>query len=321
MRYVLAVDLGGTKCSIAVVDRKGHIVSRRTVPVDVSSPLAPVRQIVQLTRDFGEGARPKQCFAAAGIAVPGLVRRNGTVWAPNLPGWKQMPLARRLKRTFGIPVVVESDRNAALLGECWCGLARGRSDVIVLMIGTGIGAGIMSGGRVVRGAHELSGCAGWLSISTAKNTKSSTTGELESIMAGPGIANAARKRLQEGQKSTLSRYVASQITAHEVSAAARDGDQMALNIFQRAGRLLGLGVANMVSLFDPEVVIIGGGMAGAADLYFDSLRDAMLKAAQPLAAREVRLAVSKLGEGANLLGCARLAWQLLETRKSKKERR
>jgi glucokinase len=321
VRYVLAVDLGGTKCSAAVVDRKGHIVSRRTVAVDVSSQSAPVRQIVQLTRDLAEGGRPKQCFVAAAIAVPGLVRRNGRVWAPNLPGWERMPLARRLKRTFEIPVIVESDRNAALLGECWRGAARGRSDVIVLMIGTGIGAGIMSGGRVVRGAHELSGCAGWLSVSLDKSSNSSRTGELESFMAGPGIANAARKRLQEGQTSSLSQHDVSKITAHEVAAAARDGDQMALDIFHRAGRLLGLGVANMVSLLDPEVVIIGGGMAGAADVYFDSLRDAMLKRAQPLAGREVLLAVSKLGDRANLLGCARLAWRSLETRKSKKERR
>jgi glucokinase len=319
VRYVLAVDLGGTKCSAAVVDRKGHIVSRRTVPVDVSSQSAPLRQIVQLTQDLAEGTRPKQRFIAAGIAVPGLVRRNGTVWAPNLPGWERMPLAGRLRRAFEIPVVVESDRNAALLGECWRGAARGRSDVIVLMIGTGIGAGIMSDGRVVRGAHELSGCAGWLSVSLAKNSNSSTTGELESLVAGPGIANAARRRLRKGQKSSLSRYAASKITAREVAAAARDGDQMASDIFHRAGRLLGLGVANMVSLFDPEIVIIGGGMAGAADLYFDSLRDAMLKRAQPLAAREVKLATSKLGNGANLLGCARLAWQLFAAGQSKKE--
>ena len=321
MPYVLAVDLGGTKCSAAVVDRKGHIVSRRTVAVDVSSQSAPVRQIVQLTRDLAKGAGPKPSFVAAGIAVPGLVRRNGTVWAPNLPGWERMPLASRLQHSFEIPVVVESDRNAALLGECWRGAARGRSDVIVLMIGTGIGAGIMSGGRVVRGAHELSGCAGWLSVSLAKNSNPSPTGELESVMAGPGIASAARKRLQKGQTSRLSQYDASKITAHEVAAAARDGDQMALDIFHRAGSLLGLGVANIVSLFDPEVVIIGGGMAGAADLYFDSVRDAMLKGAQPLAAREVKLAVSKLGDGANLLGCARLAWQWWETHNSRKERR
>lgn len=321
MRNVLAVDLGGTKCSVAVVNRKGHIVSHRIAPVDVSSQSAPVRQIIQLTQELTEDATPKHGFIAAGIAVPGLVRRDGTVWAPNLPRWERMPLASRLKRAFQIPVVVESDRNAALLGECWRGGARGRTDVIVLMIGTGVGAGIMSGGRVVRGAHELSGCAGWLSVSLTKNSSSSRIGELESFVAGPGIANAARKRLQQGDTSSLSQYDASGITAHEVAAAARGGDQMALDVFDRAGRVLGLGVANMVSLFDPEVVILGGGMAGAADLYFDSMRDVMLKGAQPLAAREVKLAVSRLRDRANLLGCACLAWQSLQVRTSKKERR
>jgi glucokinase len=231
-----------------------------------------------------------------------------------------MPLASRLRRSLEIPVVVESDRNAALLGECWRGVGRAKSDAIVLMIGTGIGAGIMSGGRVVRGAHELSGCAGWLSVSLDGNSKSQTIGELESLTAGPGVADAARKRLRGGEASTLSQYDVSNITAHEVGAAARDGDRMALDIFQQAGRLLGVGVANMVSLFDPQIVIIGGGMAAAADLYLESLRRAMLERAQPLAAREVKVAVSKLGDRANLLGCARLAWQSFETRKSKEER-
>jgi glucokinase len=319
--YVFAADLGGTKCSAAVVDPQGRIVSRGTVAVDVSSPSAPVRQIVQLAKDLAEGARPKECIVAASIAVPGLVRRTGTVWAPNLPGWKRMPLGGRLKRLLGIPVVVESDRNAALLGECWRGTARGKSEVIVLMIGTGIGAGIMSNGRVVRGAHELSGCAGWLSVSLDTDSNSAATGELEYLTAGPGIANTARKRLQAGEASSLSQYDAPRITAHEVAAAAREGDPVAVDIFHQAGRLLGIGVANMVSLFDPEVVIVGGGMACAADLYFDSLREALLERAQPLAARQVKLAVSKLGDNANLLGCARLAWQSVEARRSKKERR
>lgn len=321
MRYVLAVDLGGTKCSAAVVDRNGRIVCRRTVPVNLSSPSAPVRQIVQLARDLADGVKPKECFVAAGVAVPGLVRRNGTVWAPNLPGWERILLANRLHRSLGIPVVVESDRNAALLGECWRGAARSKSDVIVLMIGTGIGAGIMSGGRVIRGAHELSGCAGWLSVTLDDVSNALAIGELESLTAGPGIANAARKRLQAGEGSSLSQFDLSKITAHEVAAAARQGDRLAFSVFHRAGRLLGFGIANMVSLFDPEVVIIGGGMAGAADLYFDSLRNAMLKRAQPLAARQVKLVVSTLGDRANLLGCARLAWQSLETHKLGKERR
>jgi glucokinase len=319
--YVLAVDLGGTKCSAAVVNRNGRIVSKRTASVDRSSSSGPVRQIVQLARDLAKGARLREFFVAAGIAVPGLVRRKGTVWAPNLPGWERIPLASLLKRSLGIPVLVESDRNAAVLGECWRGVARSKSDVIVLMIGTGIGAGIMSGGHLVRGAHELAGCAGWLTLSQDSSSKSSTTGELESLTAGPGIANAARRRLEAGDKSSLLSFDSDKITSREVAEAARRGDQMALDIFRQVGRLLGFGIANMVSLFDPEIVIIGGGMAGAADLYFDSARHAMLEQAQPLAAKKVKIVVSTLGDRANLLGCACLAWRLLETTKPKEERR
>jgi glucokinase len=232
-----------------------------------------------------------------------------------------MPLARSLKRSLKIPVLVESDRNAALVGECWRGAGKGKSDVIVLMIGTGIGAGIMSGGSVVRGAHELSGCAGWLSVSLTEVRKVSALGELESLAAGPGIADTARKRLQQAEASSLSQCDTSNITAQEVASAARQGDRLALDIFHRTGRLLGLGIANMVSLFDPEIVILGGGMSAAADLYFESLRDAMLERAQPLAAQQVNLVVSKLGDRVNLLGCARLAWQLFEVRQGGRKKR
>ncbi len=322
MSYVLAVDLGGTKCSAALVDRKGRIVARRTVPVNVTSSSSPVRQILDLARHLSAATKRTAPFFAAGIAVPGLVRRNGTVWAPNLPGWKRVRLADRLERSLQIPVVVESDRNAALLGECWCGAAQGKSDAIVLMIGTGIGGGVMSGGQVVRGAHELAGCAGWLAVSPENpDPNASAVGELESLAAGPGIANAARKRLQSGEGSSLSQRDAFRITAYDVAAAARERDPMALDIFMRSGAVLGLGVANMISLFDPEVVIIGGGMAGAADLYLKSLRDVVARRAQPIAARKVKFVVSKLRDKANLLGCARLAWQLSKMRNVGKERR
>jgi glucokinase len=118
------------------------------------SPSGPVFQILQLAKDLLGSKKPNDAYVAAAVAVPGLVRPSGTVWAPNLPGWEHMPLARRLKQSLGIPVLVESDRNAAVLGECWRGAAREKSDAIVLMIGTGIGAGILSGGRIIRGAHD-----------------------------------------------------------------------------------------------------------------------------------------------------------------------
>jgi glucokinase len=306
--HALAVDLGGTKCSAAIVDKNGHILSRRTVAVDVSSRLGPVRQILQLAHELSASKKPKQIFAAAAVAVPGLVRHNGTVWAPNLPGWNALPLASRLRQSLGIPVVVESDRNAAVLGECWRGAARGKSDVIVLMIGTGIGAGILSGGRIVRGAHELSGCAGWLTVMRENVPNTPGNGELESLVSGPAIARTARKSLRDGEQSSLAQLDPSKITAHEVAAAARQGDRLAREIFKQSGRLLGFGIANIVSLFDPQVVILGGGMASAADLYLESLKTAMLERAQPLAARQVRIVVSKLGDKVILLGCARLAF-------------
>lgn len=305
MSTVFAVDLGGTKCSAAVVDRSGHLLSRRTVAVDHTSPNAPVLQIIQLAEQFGV---PKRAFQAAGVAVPGLVRSNGTVWAPNLPGWDRMPLASRLKRSLGIPVLVESDRNAAIVGESWRGAARGKSDAIVFMVGTGIGAGILSGGRVLRGAHELSGCAGWLTITEAKNGASSGIGELEWLAAGPAIARAAQERLQAGEESSLSQIDCSRITAHDVAAAARKADPLAVEIFRRAGTLLGYGIANMINLLDPQVIILGGGLAAVSDLYIASLRAAVLERAQPLSAAQVKVVVSRLGDRANLLGCARLAW-------------
>lgn len=311
-RYVLAVDLGGTKCSAAVVGSSGRIVRNITKPVDVSLPSAPITQIRQLASELAAPCRAQDYFAAAAIAVPGLVRRNGTVWAPNLPGWDRMPLASRLKRSLLFPVVVESDRNCAVIGECWRGAGRGKSDVIVLMVGTGIGAGILSGGRILRGAHELSGCAGWLTVTRDEVPRRATIGELESLVAGPGIAIAAQKRLRKAESSSLSRYEVSQVTAHEVAAAAREGDPLALDVFETAGLLLGYGIANMVSLLDPQVVVLGGGIGRIADLYLESLHKAMLERAQPLAAREVKVVASKLGEKVNLLGCARLAWEAVK---------
>jgi len=307
--HALAVDLGGTKCSAAVIGRNGRILARRTVPVDLTSASTPVFQIVQLARDLASGKNLSDAYVGAGVAVPGLVRRNGSVWAPNLPGWEKMPLARRLTRSLGIPVRVESDRNAAVLGECWLGAAHGKSDAIVLMIGTGIGAGILSGRRIIRGAHELSGCAGWLTVTREEVHAALGSGELESLAAGPAIARVAQQRLRDGEASTLAKLETSKITAHDVASAARHGDALALDIFNRAGRYLGFAVANLVSLLDPEVIVLGGGMASVADLYLPSLRTAMFERAQPLAAKQVKIVVSKLAEIVNLFGCARLVWE------------
>ena len=307
---VLAVDLGGTKLAAALVDFDGRVLTRKSVPVDGSSALAPLKQIVDLARDLAGGKSLRGRVAAAGVAVPGLVRRDGTVWAPNLRGWKRMALARRLKRALGVTVVVESDRNAAVLGEVWRGAARGKNDAIVLMLGTGMGAGILSGGRLVRGAHELSGCAGWMVVTDEPAPKGQSQGQLESLAAGPAIARAAQMELARDKGGLLKEIPAETIDAYQVAEAARHGDRLSVEVYRRAGRLLGYGVANLVSLFDPEIVIIGGGLAGASDLFLDTLLTEMKERAQPIAAKKVKVAVSRLGGDANLLGAA---WAVIGT--------
>ncbi len=296
---VFTADLGGSKLSAALIDRRGKILARMTEPVEHFSASAPVEQICRSAAALsGSCPRPVR-FRAAGVAVPGLVRHTGTVWAPNLPGWRRIPLARLLKRRLRVPVVVESDRNAAVLGEAWRGAARGKSDVIALIVGTGIGAGILSGGALVRGAHELSGCAGWMALGEEQSRESRRVGWLEALVAGPGIARAARQ-----QKTSRG-----QITALDLARIARRGDTRARKLFARVGRLLGLAVANLISLFDPEVIVLGGGLAGAADLYFRPLRKTALERCQPLAGQQVQIRVSRLGSDANLLGVAQLAWE------------
>jgi glucokinase len=283
----LAVDLGGTKIAAALVDARGRILLRANEPVDTSSADAPVEQIVRIAR----GLRGKANFGAAGVAIPGLVRPDGTVWAPNLPGWDAVPLARLLRARLRVPVTVESDRNAAVLGEAWRGAARGKDDVIVLIVGTGIGAGILSGGRLIRGAHELSGCAGWMVIEEKRDAMTRRVGGLESSIAGPAIG-----RLAGGSRTSV-----------DLAEAARRGDAKAKKIFERVGRQLGAALANLISLFDPEAIVLTGGVASAADLFLEDAKRTARELGQPLSAPKVEITVTSLGADANLLGAARLA--------------
>jgi glucokinase len=200
-----------------------------------------------------------------------------------------MPLAQMMSRKLRLPVVVESDRNAAVIGEAWRGAARGKSDVIVLIVGTGIGAGILSGGRIVRGAHELSGCAGWMVVTESENEMTSRCGSLEAMTAGPALARISGR------------------DPSELAAAARQGNRKARRIFADLSRHLGYAVANLISLFDPQTIVITGGLANAADVFLDDLKRYAMERAQPLSAAQVDIVVTKLGTAANLLGVARLA--------------
>lgn len=291
--FALVVDLGGTKIAAARVDNAGKITHHVAAPTPAAGGKAAVAAVIETLQQL-----PQQGVCALGVDVPGLAYPDGSVWAPNLSGWKRMPLGAILNAHFHLPALVESDRNAFVTGEAWQGAACNCRDVVFLAIGTGIGAGIISGGRLLRGSNELAGCLGWMTTGSRYVPRYKEIGCLESHLAGPGIAREA-SRIRNRATST-----------RELIRLARQGDSVAKKIIAQTGEYLGLALANLVSILNPEMIVVGGGVAAAGNLLLAPARDTMRQWAQPLAGKQVRIVRSRLGERAALLGMAKMAFDL-----------
>jgi glucokinase len=289
--YVLAADIGGTNIRVARVSSTGRISHHKRALTPPAGGVAVADALATLLEQI-----PRTDVRALGVDVPGLVYSNGDVWAPNIRGWKRMRLGVRLQERLHLPVVVESDRNAFVAGEAWKGTARNCRNVIFLAVGTGIGAGILADGCLLRGHGELAGSVGWMAVRDQYLPQYRKTGCLESHAAGPGIGLAARRPLKRD------------ISAAEVARLAAAGDRRAQQILERAGHYLGLALANLVSTLNPEMIVVGGGVAEAGDAVLKKARETMMQWAQPIAVRQVRLVQSQLGDAASLLGVAKLAF-------------
>ncbi|HET9439786.1 MAG TPA: ROK family protein [Longimicrobiales bacterium] len=288
---ILALDLGGTKLAGALFTPDGAIRQRATYALDGrqgSEVGALILEAVQQFKQYGP-------IGSVGVAVPGIYRTaTGTVWAPNIPGWDDYPLRAELSAALdgGVACAVESDRTCYILGEVWQGNARGARNAVFLAVGTGIGAGIMVDGRIIRGHADITGAIGWLALDRPYEDGYRECGNFEYYASGPGIARAA------------------QMTTEEVFAA-RTRDPHARAAIDRAVAYWGMAVANLVSLLNPEVIVFGGGVFGpAAELLDDIYREA-LQWAQPISIRQVKIVSSALGGDAGLYGAARVALEQL----------
>lgn len=284
MTDVLAVDFGGTKTTIARIDARGGV--RERLKVSAAHALADsIEQILTALDGVGE-------VDAIGVIVPGIYSAGtGCAWCPNLWGAGEVPLGGELRARVPVPVVIESDRAGCVLGESWLGAARGLRDVVFVAVGTGIGVGILSGGRVLSGAHGIAGAAGWFALDPHWKETYARTGCWEAEAAGPAIARLC----DAGDAAT-------------VVLMAREGNARALEVLARAARYTGMGVANLISALNPEAVVLGGGvMQGAGDLLLGPVRTEVARWSQPIAASRCRIELTGLGEDAGLFGAARLA--------------
>ena len=249
---------------------------------------------------------------ACGITVPGIYRANsGTVWAPNIPGWDDYPLRAELESALGpsVRVVIDSDRAAYILGETWRGAAAGARDAIFLAVGTGIGAGIMTDGRVLRGHADIAGAIGWLALDRPFEPRYVSCGQFEYRASGPGLAAVASELVATdttygGELRAVARNV---MTAAHVFAAHERGDPVARRVIDDAIAFWGMAAANLVSLFNPETIVFGGGVFGPATRFLPQIRAEATQWAQPISMQQVRFVASTLGGDAGLYGAARLA--------------
>ncbi len=308
----IGLDLGGTKLAGAVFDAAGDVRIRRTAPIEGRGGGDVGALILEETRHLIEEARETDLeVAGIGVSVPGIYRRStGTVWAPNIPGWDDYPLLTELTRFVpDVPVEIDNDRAAYILGETWRGSAGGARDAVFLAVGTGIGAGILVDGRLLRGRADIAGSIGWMALERPFQNRWQDGGCFEYQAAGPGLVRVARDYLAEGRfdRSILRNIPTAQLSTVEVLHAAEKGDALAQAVLDNAIELWGMTAANLVSLFNPEVIIFGGGLFGPAARYIERIRTEAERWAQPIAMRQVRIVASQLGGDAGLYGAGALA--------------
>ena len=316
-----AIDIGGTKIASALFTRAGEISAGEKIAIDRSGGDAAAAQVRDEIAQLAAAAdKAGGRLAAVGLCVPGIAySASGKVWAPNIPGWDQYPLLERIRGHVPlarVPIVLDSDRSAYVAGEAWRGAAAGARDAIFLAVGTGIGAGIISGGRILHGYEDIAGAVGWFGLDPDFKPEYASMGCFEAEASGNSVARKARERLAQGRPSAmldLAGGVIEAVTAETVAAAARRQDPLAMEVVAEVVTYLAMGIANIVSILNPEVVVLGGGLFQAADIFLPPVRREFKRWAQPLAARSVRIEPSALGGEAGLYGCGRLAWRAIES--------
>jgi glucokinase len=245
-----------------------------------------------------------------GVSVPGISRqKTGTVWAPNIEGWKDYPLLRELREVAGtIPVTIDNDRACSILGEQWKGTAKGCKDAIFIAVGTGIGAGVLTDGNVLRGSNDIAGAIGWMALPKPFESKYISCGCFEFYASGDGIPKFALEVLDADPTGSVLRiHPRPQLTARHVFEAYEEEDPLAVAIIRECISYWGMAAANLVSIFNPEKVIFGGGIFGPAAKFIGDIKVEAEKWGQPISMKQVTFEHSALGSDAAVYGAAFLA--------------
>jgi glucokinase len=309
---LLGIDLGGTKLALAIFADDGKIQYKDTVALENRKGTEVGKLITdQISKFINFAEIQENQINSIGISVPGISHiSSGTVWAPNIPDWNDYPLLEEVKNVCpDISVTVDSDRACYILGEAWQGNARGCRDAIFLSVGTGIGAGILINGEILRGSHDIAGCIGWMALKGPFEDKYISCGCFEHYTSGEGISKVAREYLleQKDYSGELKHINPEKITSHDVFSAYFKGDILAENVIKQCIEFWGMAVANLISLFNPEKIIFGGGVFGPAIPLIPDIEKEARKWAQPVSINQVEISATGLSGNAGVYGAGFLA--------------
>ena len=305
----VGVDLGGTKISAALFDESGNALFKKKTELNGTQGTAVGSKITSLVDEvLQEANRLHLSPNGVGICVPGIAHRSGHVWAPNIKGWEHYPLKEHVVSHLDneISVFIDSDRACHIMAEVWKGAAQACRDAVFLTVGTGIGAGIISDGHIIRGAHDISGAIGWMALKPTFQLHYQERGCFESHASGYGIAESVKQLLREGHKSILQSKL-DKLMTEEVFDAYEKHDAVAIQVIHEAIQYLGMASANLVSLLNPEKIIFGGGVFGPAIRFIDKIYAEALQWSQPISMKQVKFEATQLGGDAGLIGAGYLA--------------
>lgn len=315
-RLALGVDLGGTAVKVGVVTPEGEIIGRGHVATEaargVDAVVANMRRAAQ--EAVSAAGITLQDLAGVGLGAPGIcdAARGVVVTAVNL-GWHSVPAARLLSDALGLPAFLENDANCAALGEQWCGAAKGSDHVILVTVGTGVGGGLILGGKIYPGATGWAGEIGHMpAVKNGPACNCGRFGCLETVSSATAIAVAAQREMVAGRAPFLAKLAQEQqghVDARLVITAAQKGDQPAQAILREAGEHLGMVLAGLVSALNPELIVVGGGASRAGDFLLEPMRRVIHENAMPGPVAVSQVVTAQLGNDAGLIGAASLVWR------------
>lgn len=314
---VLAVDLGGTKTIAAIVSNQGRILAKEYCLTPANEgPQSVINRILSaIDHLLSAKSMDTSQLNSISLAAPGAIDLDKGIvtLSPNLPDWHDIPLRDIVKEKYRVRTFLLNDASAATLGEHRFGAGKGIKNLIYLTVSTGIGGGIIIDGELYSGACGSAGEIGHMTIDVnGPRCSCGNIGCLEMLASGTAVAREAIKRISQGEKSSLTEIVSGNIesiTAEKVDIAAKDGDSMAKEVISQAATYLGVGMVNLVNIFNPEMIIVGGGMAKMGDRLLNPARQVVMERAFPLLAQAVCIVPAQLGEDVGVLGAAVFARQ------------